>query len=107
MIFRKPVFFEYKIQQDRIVELEQQLKELEQQLKKNSTNSHKPSSTDVFRKPIQNNREKSEKKHGAQPGHKGTTLKMVEKPDKIINRTVDGKCNCGRDLSKQDLIAIH
>jgi len=81
--------------------------ELEQCLHKNSSNSHKPPSSDGFRKPIQNNREKSEKKPGGQPGHRGTTLPMVENPDKIIYHPVEGKCECGRDLSKQVLLKVH
>ena len=36
--------------------------------------SSKPSSTDGFKKPIQNNREKTGKKAGGQPGHKGMGL---------------------------------
>ena len=38
------------------------VEDLRKQLNKDSTNSHKPPSTDVFRKPIQNNREKSDRK---------------------------------------------
>ena len=88
------------------IDLQSRVIELEQQLNKNSSNSHKPSSTDVFRKPIQNNREKSDKKQGAQPGHKGTTLTMVEIPDKIVIHIVGGKCDCGRDLSRQPIIKV-
>ena len=44
-------------------------------------------------------RTKSSKKTGGQPGHEGTTLKMVENPDQIINHKPDF-CNCcGNDLS--------
>jgi transposase len=32
---------------------------------------------------------------------------MVENPDKIIYHPVEGKCECGRDLSKQLLLKVH
>ena len=99
--------------QNQVVELQQvidklqsRIIELENQLNKNSTNSHKPSSTDVFRKPIQNNREKSNNKQGAQPGHSGTTLTMDETPDVILFHPVEGICECGRDLSKQPILRV-
>ena len=99
--------------QNQVVELQQvidklqsRIIELENQLNKNSTNSHKPSSTDVFRKPIQNNREKSNNKQGAQPGHSGTTLTMDETPDAILFHPVEGICECGRDLSKQPILRV-
>ena len=93
--------------QHQIIELHQKIEQLEQRLNKNSTNSHKPPSSDGYRKPIQNNREKSDKSKGAQPGHKGTTLTMVENPDKIIYHPIGGKCDCcGRILERQPTINI-
>lgn len=50
---------------------------------KNSSNSSKPSSTNGFKNTPLNNREKSNKKQGAQKGHKGTTL-TNEKIEKMI-----------------------
>ena len=53
--------------------------ELKEQLKKNSQNSSKPPSSDGYRKPRPvNNREKTGRKAGAQPGHPGHGLKMPE-----------------------------
>lgn len=49
-------------------QLKQRVNELENRINKDSTNSHKPPSTDSFRKPIQNNREKTGKRAGAQKG---------------------------------------
>jgi len=89
-----------------ILDLQLRISELEQRLNKNSSNSHKPPSSDGFRKPVQNNREKSDKKQGAQPGHKGTTLIMTETPDEIIYHPVGGKCDCGRELSRQSLLNV-
>jgi transposase len=68
--------------------------------RKNSRNSSVSPSKDENR-PLKNQslRTKSSKKVGGQPGHEGTTLKMVENPDQIINHKPDF-CNCcGNDLS--------
>jgi hypothetical protein len=75
---------EIKLVTEENQQLKQRLDILERRIKKNSTNSHKPPSTDSFRKPIQNNREKTDKKQGARNGHPGTTLKMIEHPDQIL-----------------------
>ncbi len=56
-------------------------------LKINSKNSSKPPSQDPNRE--KKPKSKSEKKPGAQKGHKGTTLKKVDKPDHIIKLEVD------------------
>lgn len=68
--------------------------------RKNSRNSSVSPSKDENR-PLKNQslRTKSSKKVGGQLGHEGTTLKMVENPDQIINHKPDF-CNCcGNDLS--------
>jgi len=76
----------------------QKINELEQRLSKSSKNSSKPPSSDGYRKEVKNNRVKSGRKQGAQKGHKGSTLKMVETPDKIEIHRVSGICECGQDL---------
>jgi len=96
-----------KDMQQIIILLSNRIIELEQRLHKNSNNRHKPPSSDGFRKPIQNNREKSEKKPGSQLGHRGTTLPMIENPDRIIYNPVGGKYECGRDLSSQVLVKVY
>ena len=65
---------------------------------KDSSNSGKPSSTDGFKKIIQNNRIKTDKKIGGQKGRKGVTIIPVKNPDKIINVYGDKKCVCGGDI---------
>lgn len=77
--------------------------ELEARLNKTSNNSHKPPSSDVYKKVIKNNREKSDNKQGAQTGHKGTTLKMVDIPDKTILHKLQGYCECGINLESLEL----
>lgn len=80
------------------------LDELESGRKKNSSNSSKPPSSDGFQKVVKNNREKSSRKSGAQPGHTGTQLKMAAIADKIETHHVVGVCPCGNDLEK---LAVH
>lgn len=67
---------------------------------KNSRNSSVPPSKDENRpKKNQSLRQKSGKKAGGQPGHKGSTLEMVSDPDRTVDHCPDF-CNiCGSDLS--------
>ena len=65
-------------------ELKLEIERLKNNNNKNSSNSSKPSSTNGFKKVITNNRVKSNKKKGAQPNHKGTTL-TNEQIEKMIN----------------------
>lgn len=80
---------EIKLLTEENQQLKQRLDTLERRINKNSTNSHKPPSTDGFRKPIQNNREKTDKKQGAQNGHPGTGLKMIEHPDQFRDHQME------------------
>ena len=60
-------------------------KKLKEQLGKNSKNSSKPPSSDGFKKPKPKSlRKPSGKAPGAQKGHKGNGLKLLEAPDKIV-----------------------
>ena len=66
---------------------------------KNSRNSSIPPSHDYSRPTrTKSLRERSGKKPGGQPGHEGTTLKMVENPDEVIDYTPQYCTCCGRDL---------
>ena len=77
-----------------IDELEARIIKLENQIAKNSRNSSKPPSTDGFNKPSPKSlRKKSKRKCGGQPGHKGHTLKMVEKPDRTEVHEIK-ECEC-------------
>jgi transposase len=80
-----------------LLELSEEMSKLKNQLGKNSTNSHRPSSTDYFfRKTVAI--EPSDKAKGGQTGHIGNTLRMVESPDEIIMHEPT-RCTCGEDLS--------
>src|SRR6266567_6799063 len=78
------------------------IKQLEGQAAKDSHNSSKPPSTNGFKEPVrktQSLREKSGKKSGGQPGHRGGTLMMVQEPDQTIRLTPAQCHHCQHDLS--------
>ncbi|WP_204787524.1 IS66 family transposase, partial [Paenibacillus oryzisoli] len=64
---------------NRILELEAEVRELKRKLGMNSNNSSKPPSSDGFRKPV-NLRQKGGK-NGAPKGHPGHTLRFSDSPD--------------------------
>ena len=83
----------------KIASLEERLSRYENP--KNSRNSSIPPSHDYTRVPkTRSLREPSGKKPGGQPGHEGTTLDMVENPDKIIEYIPQFCTCCGRDISQ-------
>lgn len=68
---------------------------------KNSKNSSIPPSKDENRPvPNQSLREKSGKKVGGQPGHKGYTLEMSADPTEIVALSVHFCTKCGNDISR-------
>jgi transposase len=71
--------------------------ELESQLNRNSSNSSKPPSSDGLKKKPKNNRKKSGKPTGGQPGHEGKTLEKVTNPDEVVDIKPE-HCHCGCDL---------
>jgi len=88
--------------EQRLEASEQRVKKLEDQLAKNSRNSSKPPSTDGFTKPEpKSQRKNSGRASGGQPGHRGHTLQMVEKPDHIQRHPVERCTHCGSGLADQ------
>ena len=73
---------------------------------KNSGNSSIPPSKEPVKSEMEcrtkSLRKKSDKSVGGQPGHEGTTRKMVANPDKIENVSSQFCTKCGRDLSDVD-----
>lgn len=62
-----------------------------------SSNSSKPPSTDGYRKPSpQSLREKSGRKAGGQPGHKGHHINVPHEPDEVVCHYPDVCKNCPR-----------
>lgn len=90
-------------QRDEVIEsLEQRIKELEAQLNQNSRNSSRPPSSDGPKKPRRGKSGKKGKKPGGQPGHKGSTLKMVPSEEAKIEDHYPAACSgCGAGLSGQ------
>ena len=70
-----------------------------------STTSSTPSSQDYTRSKVYNSREKSNKPSGGQKGHKGSSLKMSDNPDEIINHRPNycNKCGTAFDPTKATL----
>jgi transposase len=83
----------------RINKLEADVARLKAGMHKDSHNSNKPPSSDMFRPP-KSLRAKSDKPSGGQVGHEGHSLKQVAKPDHVQEHLLHGTCECGRDLAK-------
>jgi transposase len=82
-----------------IVQFCTRVSELEAQRTKNSRNSGKPPSSDGYGKPQPNSRrKKSGRRSGGQPGHAGSTLRLVERPDQTVVCRVE-VCECRWDLT--------
>jgi transposase len=77
------------------------IEELEGRINKNSSNSSKPPTSDGLGKRIKNNRPKSNRPPGGQPGHPGSCLKVVATPDDVIHCKVEAvQCACGFSVEK-------
>jgi len=81
-------------------------KRLEEQINllrngRNSNRSSTPPSHDIGRSNSKSLRNKSDRKSGGQQGHAGSTLKMQEKPDQVLDY-IPGFCKCcGADLQNE------
>jgi transposase len=82
--------------------LAERIQKLEDQLAKNSSNSGKPPSSDGYSQPAPRSlRKRTRRKSGGQPGHAGTSLKAVEKPDHIELHRVKECQHCGHSLKRR------
>jgi transposase len=79
----------------------ERLAALRDNIKKTSETSDKPSSTNIFKKPV-STKVKSGKKQGGQPGHKGHTLRLFPNPVKIIEQRPEDRCACGGPVRLHD-----
>ena len=84
---------------DLIEALTARVTNLERRLNKTSQNSDKPPSSDGLRKPARQH-SKSKRKPGGQKGRSGTTLKVSEQPDQIIQHGTDYCQACGESLAQ-------
>jgi transposase len=78
--------------------------ELRHRLGLNSQNSHKPPSSDGYRKKrVRPALPKGKKRvSGGQPGHKGKTLRQVEKPDQVRVHLPERCGVCGRKITTDE-----
>jgi transposase len=83
---------------ERINGLEARVEALENQLKKDSHNSSKSPSSDIFGKRTKSLREKSDRSSGGQPGHPGSTLDWRAEPDAINIHSPRICSDCGYSL---------
>ena len=79
--------------------LTERVKELDARLNKSSRNSHKPPSSDSLARRRVHTREKSGRKPGGQPGHRGATLELVAQPDRTERHLPTTCPGCGGALS--------
>ena len=79
------------------------VKELESQINQNSRNSSRPPSSDLYRKGPAFPRSKGGKV-GGKKGHDGGTLKMVDKPDIIIEHKSNVCTHCGKVHFQEPLV---
>ncbi len=71
-------------QQEQIAALSARVKELEDQAKTTSRTSSKPPSSDGYNRSPRSLRQRSGKAAGGQPGYPGSTLSLLEKPDRVL-----------------------
>lgn len=92
-------------------ELKKKLKKYEEKfelarisLEKNSSNSCKPSSTNGFKKVIQNNRERTGRKPGREKGHAKSAPSVASNPDETIRVSKVATCSCGcKTIEKEEV----
>jgi transposase len=82
----------------------EQIAALSAKLGKDSHNSSKPPSSDRHNPggsppPKSSGKKGRKKKPGAQPGHKGTTLRKSEAPDHVVDLPPPTRCSCGESLA--------
>jgi transposase len=87
--------------QTTVLLLTERIQKMEDQLAKNSQNSGKPPSSDGYAQPAPRSlRKRSRRKSGGQVGHRGETLKAVEKPDHVKVHRVEVCQHCHHSLKR-------
>lgn len=88
-------------QAEQIAALTARVADLERRLGLDSSNSGKPPSSDLFKKPsrVRSLREPSGKPAGGQKGHPGETLRQAQRPDAIIDHYPQSCIRCGAALT--------
>jgi transposase len=84
--------------QEQIACLTHHVKDVQDQRAKDSHTSSLPPSSDRFVRQPKSLRQKSGKKSGGQPGHRGSSLQFSSTPDEIIELPVEVCGTCQQDL---------
>jgi transposase len=86
--------------QEQLAAARARIAELERRLGQNPRNSDRPPSSEGLAKPAPKSlRRRSGRKPGGQPGHSGTTLRQVDKPDVVVRHEPTACTACGDDLA--------
>ncbi len=82
---------------------------LEERVRLDSSNSSKPPSSDGPGKPNRAQRRASERKRGAQPGHKGHLREMLDEGqvDRLIDCKPKAVCECGGQVELDEQLRRH
>jgi len=88
-----------------VTRLEARIERLEEKLRENSQNSSQPPSADPQAKPPAPRRSPSSRKQGGQPGHEGTTRKLIaeDRLDEIVDHWPERCSGCGHDFDPSEL----
>ena len=89
-----------------VEQLEARIKELEEKLGMNSSNSSKPPSSDNKLSKKKATQKNSEKRRGGQKGHKGSFLKKVEVPNRVVPLKSKVCKHCHKDIADVPSIKI-
>jgi transposase len=83
-----------------IARLEARVAELERRLGRNSGNSSVPPSKDPLDAPSRSMRRKTGRRPGKQPGSPGSTLRLVDNPDEVVEHLPSVCDGCGAGLRR-------
>lgn len=93
-----PLFGLFTAMQEQIAVLTTRVKELEDRLGKDSHNSSKPPSSDGLGKKPVSLRQKTDRKPGGQPGHRGKRLEFCAQPEEVVLHAPARCQECGTGL---------
>lgn len=92
--------------QQMVNDLSARVKQLEDRLSTTSHNSSKPPSSDCSSKTTKSLRQPSGKKPGGQKGHPGSTLQLVDTPDRVLIHSPLHCQRCGRPLAQGEVVSV-
>jgi transposase len=108
-LFERLAFLEVEVErlQAENARLQTENAELRRRLEMNSGNSHKPPSSDGYRKKrIEPGVPKEKRDFGGQKGHRGKTLRAVEESDKVEVHLPKQCCVCGREIQVHEAYEV-